>query len=55
MVGSNFGSNYNLKFPRTSKEVYGHFAKFEPDHHWAEPWLWALAMFVFGFLTGVAL
>jgi len=48
-------SNYTLRFPRTSKEAYGHFVKFEPDHHWAEPWLWVAAIFGLGFLAGVVI
>jgi len=45
-------SNRTLKFSRTSKEAFGHFVKFEASHHWAEPWLWALSIFVIGFLIG---
>jgi len=47
-------SNQTLRFSRTSREAYGYFVRFEPDHHRAEPWLWALALFVLGFIAGVA-
>lgn len=46
-------SNYTLRFNRTSREAFGHQAKFGPDHHWAEPWLWAAALFVIGLLAGL--
>lgn len=46
-------SNRTLRFNRTSREAFGHWAKFQPDHHPAEPWLWAVAIFVIGFLIGV--
>jgi hypothetical protein len=45
-------SNWNLRFPRDSRSVYGSWASFEPDHHWAEPYLWVGAVFGFGMLFG---
>jgi len=46
-------SNQTLKFSRTSREAYGSWATFEPDHHWAEPYLWVGAVFAFGALFGL--
>jgi len=45
-------SNQTLRFSRTSREAFGFQAQFEPDHHWAEPYLWAGAVFLFGTLFG---
>jgi cytochrome c-type biogenesis protein CcmH/NrfF len=45
-------SNYSLKFSRSSREAYGHQVRFEPDHHWAEPWLWAVCLLGLGFMAG---
>jgi len=46
-------SNQTLKFSRTSREAYGEWARFEPDHHWLEPYLWVGAVFLFGTLFGL--
>jgi hypothetical protein len=49
---NNQDSNWNLRFPRDSRSVYGSQASFEPDHHWAEPLIWVGAVFAFGMLFG---
>jgi hypothetical protein len=46
-------SNHTLRFSRTSREAYGFQARFEPDHHWAEPLIWVGAVFLFGTLFGL--
>jgi len=45
-------SNQTLRFSRTSREAYGGWIQFEPDHHWAEPYLWIGSVFGFGTLFG---
>jgi len=45
-------SNQTLKFSRTSREAYGHFVRFEPEHHWSEPYLWAVGVFAIGLIVG---
>jgi cytochrome c-type biogenesis protein CcmH/NrfF len=45
-------SNQTLKFSRSSREAYGHQVSFEPEHHWAEPYLWAACLIGLGFMAG---
>lgn len=45
-------SNYSLRFSRTSREAYGDWVRFEPDHHWAEPYLWVGVVFGLVLLVG---
>ncbi len=47
-------SNRTLRFSRSSREAFGHQISFQPDHHWAEPYLWVLVFFVLGVLVGVS-
>lgn len=45
-------SNQTLRFSRTSREAYGYFVRFEPEHHWSEPYLWVACIFAIGFILG---
>lgn len=49
-------SNYNLRFPRSSREVYGHWASFQTQSHDRMVFIACaiLAAFLAGFLLGSA-
>lgn len=45
-------SNWTLRFPRSSKEAYGHQIRFDEEHTSFAPWL--VVVFFLGLTLGLA-